>query len=142
MMLGTVFRVSPNELSFSSVASWKDIYGYKAEAEGKETHIKSDFYRMYGSGYDRLCVGSEQDPRKHSVMLRNLAPAFSTRALLDQEAIINRCVDLFIETIKNTSSIPNESLDMTKWFGMFTFDLFGEMAFGESFHAIEEGMSD
>ena len=141
-MPGTVFRVSPNELSFSSVASWKDIYGYKAETEGKKTHTKSDFYRMYGSGYDRLCVGSEQDPRKHSVMLRNLAPAFSTRALLDQEVIINQCVDLFIETIKTTLSTSNESLDMTKWFGMFTFDLFGEMAFGESFHAIEDGMSD
>ncbi|KAL9063654.1 MAG: hypothetical protein Q9161_009355 [Pseudevernia consocians] len=138
--LGTVFRVSPNELSFSSVASWKDIYGYKSEAEGKETHTKSDFYRMYGSGYDKLCIGSEQNPMKHSLMLRNLAPAFSTRALLDQEFIINQCVDRFIERIMGLPLRSTKGLDMTEWFGIFTFDLFGEMSFGESFKAIEQGM--
>lgn len=140
VLLGRVFRVSPNELSFASVTSWKDIYGYKSESEAKKTCIKSEFYQMYGSGYKRLCVGSEQDPKKHSIMKRQLSPAFSTRALLDQEIIIDQYVDRFLGIIGKLQDGTAQGLDMTKWFEMFSFDLFGEMAFGESFHAMEKGI--
>ena len=136
---GTVFRVSPDELSFASITSWTDIYGHKSEAEGKETHIKSDFYKMYGSGYNKLCIGSEEDPKKHSIMKRQLSPAFSTRALLDQEATIDACIDRFLSRIANVKDYLETGLDLTKWFEMFAFDLLGEMAFGESFHAVENG---
>ena len=95
---------------------------------------------MYGSGYKKLCIGSEQDPKKHSVMKRQLSPAFSTRALLDQEAIIDECVDRFLARIDDVQHQSEGGMDMTKWFEMFSFDVFGEMAFGESFHAIEKGM--
>ena len=74
-------------------------------------------------------------------MKRQLSPAFSTRALLDQEIIINNCVDRFLDRISDLQSKTKAGLDMTKWYEMFAFDLFGEMAFGESFHAIENGMS-
>ena len=136
---GTVIRVSPNELSFSSVASWKDIYGFKSEAQGKETHIKSDFYQMYASGYQKLCIGSEPDPKKHSVMKKDLSEAFSTRALLAQERIIHDSVDEFLVKIDSIPEVAEKGLDLTKWFGMFSFDLFGEMALGESFGAVEAG---
>ena len=132
--------MSPNELSFASVGSWKDIYGYKSEGEGKKTHIKSDFYKIYGSGYKASCVGSEQNPRKHSAMKKTLSPAFSTPALLDQETIIDSCVDEFLKKIGDLPDAQGKGLDMTKWYEMATFDLFGEMAFGESFHAVETGI--
>lgn len=35
--VGSVFRVSPNELSFASVASWKAIYGH--QLPGKPTPV-------------------------------------------------------------------------------------------------------
>ena len=95
---------------------------------------------MYGSGYNKLCVGSEQDPKKHSLMKRQLSPAFSTRALLDQETLINQCVDYFMERLVEVQNETDGGLNMTRWIEMFTFDLFGEMAFGESFHALENGM--
>jgi hypothetical protein len=142
MIAGPVFRVSPNELSFASNGSWRDIYGYKSGLEGKETCRKSDFYQIYGSGYNRLCIGSEQDPQKHSAMLRTLYPAFSVQALLNQEMIIHECADRFIEkigTLGKTEHFSKQGLEMTMWFEIVAFDIFGEMAFGESFHAIENG---
>ena len=61
MYLGPIFRVSPNELSFASANSWKSIYGHPGA--GKPTLVKSEFYNMYGAGFDSLCVGSERDPK-------------------------------------------------------------------------------
>lgn len=75
-------------------------------------------------------------------MLRNLYPAFSVKALLEQEKIIHECVDRFVQKIgelQKDAKIATKGLDMTTWFEMVAFDIFGEMAFGESFHAIENG---
>jgi hypothetical protein len=97
---------------------------------------------MYGSGYDKLCVGSEPDPAIHSVMLRNLYPTFSVKALLDQEKILHQCIDLFIAKIgelQKDEAAAEKGLDMTMWLEMVAFDVFGDMAFGESFHAVENG---
>lgn len=133
---GPVFRVSPNELSFASVGSWKAIYGHASA--GKQP-IKSKFYDMYGSAYNSLCIGSERDPKKHSGMKRNLSAAFSTQALLEQEDVIQGSVDGFIEKIRSLPEARAKGLNMTHWFEMVSFDVLGEMAFGESFHAVQDG---
>ena len=69
-------------------------------------------------------------------MKRNLTAAFSTKALSDQESIIKECIDVFIEKIGDAK----EALAMTKWVEMVSFDILGSMAFGESFHAVENGI--
>lgn len=58
---GKVFRVSPNELSFASVQSYRDIYGIPST--GQAQFIKSDFYDVFGSGFKTGCIGSERDPK-------------------------------------------------------------------------------
>uniref|UniRef100_L2GB44 Benzoate 4-monooxygenase cytochrome p450 n=1 Tax=Colletotrichum fructicola (strain Nara gc5) TaxID=1213859 RepID=L2GB44_COLFN len=136
--LGPVVRISPNELSFASVQSWKDIYGHAVG--GKQTMTKSEFYDMYGSGFESLCVGSERDPKKHSQMKKNLSASFSTKALAQQESIVHSVVDGFIARLESNGT-SEQGLDMTKWFEMVAFDILGEMAFGESFHCIETGKS-
>ncbi|KAF5861252.1 hypothetical protein ETB97_000444 [Aspergillus alliaceus] len=107
-----VFRVSPNELSFASVASWKDIYGHLAS--GQLPLIKSQFYEIYGAGFGSLCIGSERDPDRHTQMKKSLSPAFSPRSLKDQEVIVSQCVDRFVSRVGEPE--PNaEGLNMTKW---------------------------
>lgn len=131
---GDVFRVSPNELSFATPKAWKAIYGH--QPAGKHQPVKSQFYDLYGSGYERLCIGSERDPKIHRRMKRDLTPAFSTQALYEQEGLISECVDRFVTKIGERGKEP---LNMTKWFEMVSFDILGEMAFGESFRAVENG---
>lgn len=101
---------------------------------------KSEFYDMYGSGFDSLCVGSERDPRKHAQMKKSLSAAFSTKALVQQESIVRRCVDGFVRRL-GADGACEKGLNMTKWFEMIAFDILGEMAFGETFHCIENGKS-
>lgn len=133
---GPVFRVSPNELSFASATSWKGIYGHPIK--GTSALIKSEWYEMYGSGYDSLCVGSERDPQNHARMKKSLASAFSTQALLDQEKIIQRCIDGFVDKVGHGSKREN-GVNVSDWYEMIAFDILGEMAFGETFHCIESG---
>ncbi|KAI9787993.1 MAG: hypothetical protein M1816_007297 [Peltula sp. TS41687] len=71
-------------------------------------------------------------------MKRNLTSAFSTRALTEQEDIINGCVDGFVEKLGSMEGAKTKGLNMTKWYEMISFDILGEMAFGESFHAVED----
>lgn len=94
---------------------------------------------MYGSGFDSLCIGSTRDPVEHNRMKRVLAAGFSNKALLDQEEIIQNCVDQFVQRIGEAGS-QHEGLDLKEWYEMITFDVLGEMAFGESFHCVENGM--
>lgn len=131
-----MFRVSPNELSFSSVASWKDIYGH---SPGRQTLIRSEFYDMFGAGFSKLCISSERDPKKHAAVKRSLTNAFSTRSLLEQEDIITGNIDAFVARIGHDGGKGSEGLNMTKWYEMISFDILGEMAFGESLHCIDTG---
>lgn len=132
---GPVVRISPNELSFASVASWKAIYGHPVA--GKPTFPKSEFYDMYGAGYESRCIGSERDPKSHGRMKKSLSAAFSTKALMEQEHIIQECVNGFIRAIGQKGTTT--ALNMADWFEMISFDILGEMAFGESFHCVENG---
>ena len=133
-MAGKVFRVSPNELSFASVKSWKGIYG---PWPGQPPFLKSDFYEIFGAGFDSLCIGSERDPAQHARMKRFLAPAFTTKALSEQEYIVQGCIDAFIAKLRTVGG-AKDGLNMTVWYEMIAFDILGEMAFGESFHCIEK----
>ncbi|KAF4910857.1 Cytochrome P450 monooxygenase BOT4 [Colletotrichum fructicola] len=133
---GPVVRVSPNELSFATVESWKAIYGHRAG--GAPTPIKSEFYDIYGAGFESLCIGSERDPHKHGQMRKMLSAAFSTRVLTEQEDIITRTVDQFVVRL-GTDGAQVNGLNMTKWYEMVAFDSLGEMAFGESFHSVQAG---
>ncbi|CDM31323.1 hypothetical protein DTO013E5_30 [Penicillium roqueforti] len=133
---GPVLRVAPNELSFASVSSWKSIYGHRP---GGMIPTKSEFYDMYGSGFNSLCIGSERDPEKHRQMKSFLSAAFSTKALLEQEPLVSQTVDAFITRLGNDGGSETKGLDMTKWTEMVAFDILGEMAFGQSFECIIRG---
>ena len=136
IVLGPVFRVSPNELSFASVPSWKAIYGQNTEGNQP---IKSEFYDMYGSGFESLCIGSERNPSKHRRMRASLSAAFSTKALLEQESVVRSRIDSFVERVATDGGPNSSGINMTKWYEMVAFDVLGEMAFGQSFGCIERG---
>lgn len=135
--LGPVVRVAPNELSFASVESWQAIYGHPLP--GHEIAPKGPFYEVFAAGFNSKCIGSERDSKKYSAMRRMLSPAFSQRGLLEQEEIITNVVDKFVKILGEKSGPGSMGINVTKWFEMNSFDILGEMAFGESFHSLETG---
>ncbi len=133
--LGKAFRVSPNEISFASAQSVRDIY---RPVPGTPTFTKSEFYDVITAGFDSSSIGTERDPQVHHQMKRSLLGAFSTNSLREQESIVQGCIDRFLVAIGVKGQVE-EGIDMTKWFEILAFDITGEMAFGESFGCIEHG---
>jgi len=130
---GSVVRVAPKELSFSSTQSWQGIYGARP---GRQPFIKSTFYEGGVFAGKALSIVSERDPAKHHDMRRYLSTAFSERSLNKQEYLIAKAIDQFIEKIGENRADP---VDMTTWFNLLTFDIIGELAFGESFGGVKSG---
>lgn len=138
MKTGPVFRVSPNELSFASVNSWKAIYGYPPPGAGQL--IKGEFYDIYGSGFKTGCIGSEREPAVHARKKKNLTAAFSVKALAAQEAIVQRCLDRFVDKLgPMTQKSGGMGINAVHWLEMVAFDILGEMSFGEGFGCIDKG---
>lgn len=132
---GPVVRVAPNELSFNSEASWRDIYGYRP---GHKSFIKGDFYD--GAAFvDRVrSIVNVKDPAEHGRMRRHLAHAFSESSLRQQEGLISEVVDLLIQKLGDYGDSENGT-DLQRWLNMATFDLTGSLAFGETFGALQNG---
>lgn len=69
-------------------------------------------------------------------MRRYLSPAFSERSLKDQEDLITSVIDRFVERIGEHGV---RSVNLTMWFNLMTFDVMGELAFGQSFGGVDSG---
>lgn len=132
---GPVVRTAPNELSFSSAASWRDIYGFR---QGHRPFVKSPFYDGGSFADQAHSIVSERDPGTHGQMRKYLSNAFSDRSLKEQESLVAEVVDLFIGQIGVHAS-GKDGADMVMWFNLTTFDIIGSLAFGESFGGLNSG---
>ena len=67
---GPVVRTAPNELSFNSPSSWRDIYDFR---QGHRPFIKSNFYD--GGSFADQCgsIVSERSPTAHGRMRKLLS---------------------------------------------------------------------
>lgn len=131
-------RTAPNDLSFNTTQSWKDIYGSR---QGHKAFVKSAFYD--GGSFASRGVGSivsERNVDAHAQMRRYLSNAFSDRSLVEQEDIIARTMDIWVESLLKKGS-HKEGFEMGKSFEIMTFDIIGELAFGENFKGVETGKS-
>ncbi|KAJ4303772.1 hypothetical protein N0V90_002673 [Kalmusia sp. IMI 367209] len=131
---GDVVRVSPNELSFSKVESWNEIYGHANK--GRKPFLKSNFYD--NGKYPHVVTA--RDPEEHRKQRRALSHAFSAQALRDQESVVQEYVNMFIDGLEKWGT-GTQGLNIVEAFNWVTFDIIGELAFGESFGACKLGRS-
>ncbi|MCJ1387611.1 hypothetical protein MMC18_000454 [Xylographa bjoerkii] len=129
-----VVRLSPNDLSFIGASAWKDISGYRTGHRPFERDVA-----VYGkpvNGVDTLLTANRPD---HLRMRRVLDHAFSSKALKEQDSLIMSTVNKFIHCLYKQASQPStEKVDLAKWFNWMSFDLIGDLAFGESFNCLED----
>ncbi|KAH8658506.1 cytochrome P450 [Xylariales sp. PMI_506] len=131
---GPVVRFTSRDVSFSTPNAWKDIYGHKNNAEmnyGKDPM----FYRPPIPGKSHLVNCSEED---HKRMRRLLSHAFSEKALRGQEDVMKTYIDLLITKLAEISD-EGQAVDIVQWYNFTTFDLIGDLAFGEPFGCLKSG---
>ncbi|RDW56936.1 hypothetical protein BP5796_13003 [Coleophoma crateriformis] len=132
---GDVVRYRPNSLSFNSAGAFKDIHGGVA---GKKALQKDpEFYRIKDDESPNIIFSNDAD---HSRMRKLVSHAFSDAALRGQETILNHYFELLVSQLQKRADDPNvESVDMTRWYNYLTFDVIGDLAFGQPFGALESG---
>ena len=128
---GDVVRISPSELSFISAAAWNDIY---ARRNGKPALARDKtFFNDMLVGQDTMTMA---DDAKHARLRRAMNPAFAPRALAAQEAIIQKSITLFLNRVHDLS-VQGSLVDLRLWYNYVTFDVIGDLAFGDSFGCLE-----
>lgn len=70
----------------------------------------------------------------HTRVRRLFSPAFSDRALKEQEPLFQKYVDLLVRKLGETIGYP---VDMTKMFEFTTFDIMGDLTFGQPLGLLE-----
>lgn len=74
-------------------------------------------------------------------MRKLLSHSFSDGALREQEPIIHNYCDYLIQRLNDQiKERPNGQVDLVQWYNFTTFDVTGDLAFGESFQALEKGV--
>ena len=77
------------------------------------------------------------DAASHGRMRRILSHVFSAQGMLAQEPLIRGYVELQFERLKEESHNGATPLDLVKWYNWTTFDIIGDLAFGEPFRCLE-----
>ncbi|KAH6962312.1 cytochrome P450 [Ilyonectria sp. MPI-CAGE-AT-0026] len=130
---GDVVRIAPNELSFANPDTYREIYAHASK--GRKPFLKSKFYHQANVPPN---VFTALDPQEHQRQRRYLANGFSTQALREQEPVIHKYVNLLLEQIGKLGGPGSKGVNMTEAFHWVSFDIIGDLAFGESFDAVAQ----
>uniref|UniRef100_A0A8H7N6E8 Uncharacterized protein n=1 Tax=Bionectria ochroleuca TaxID=29856 RepID=A0A8H7N6E8_BIOOC len=128
---GPVVGYTYNDVSFTSATAFKTIYGHNA---GGDRNFEKDV-RVYSKErpQSNIVNAGNEDHRR---MRRLISHAFSEKALANQEEVIKQYVDLFIGRLLVRAK-SGEVVDLVAWYNFATFDLIGDLAFGQSFGCLD-----
>ncbi|OJD14471.1 hypothetical protein AJ78_05182 [Emergomyces pasteurianus Ep9510] len=131
---GDVVRIAPNELAISSPEAWKDILGNRPHgAEQLEKFLQ--YYRPGGSKNPTSIINADRE--EHSRLRRQLSHGFSDKSMREQEPLITQHIDLLVKRFYELGGGGSKSFNLIEWFNYATFDIIGDLTFGESFGCVE-----
>jgi len=136
---GTAVRISPYEVSFSSLSALKTIYGAGSGCE------RSDFYRMFDV-YGRQNLFTFAGAKQHAERKKLLAHAYSKSVILSPNAIAKPLIEMnvknYLELLDREKSVAEEIFQSLHWFSLDTITgfLYGEQHGGT--HALRENETD
>ncbi|KAK0373944.1 cytochrome P450 [Colletotrichum costaricense] len=127
---GPVVRYSPHEVDISDPPTCQRIHSVKTG------FFKSPFYSLLIT--DSSSVFNEIRPEIHRKYKRLLSNPMSETGLKTFLPRIDSKVRLAIERIRDENKVRGAA-DIAKWFMFLSFDVIGDLAFGESFGNLESG---
>lgn len=138
---GTVVRIAPDEVSFINPDAWKDIYGHGSKGTlGGMPHKPFHRFAKTINGATSLIMAKDND---HTRMRRLFNPAFSDRALKQQEPLFMKYVNLLADKLREgIADDPNHKFDMVKMYNFTTFDVMGDLTFGEPLQMLSQARYD
>ncbi|RMZ81755.1 hypothetical protein DV738_g1981, partial [Chaetothyriales sp. CBS 135597] len=121
-------RIGPHDVIFNSAPAWQDIYGH-----GHTPQLPKSLFRTQPKETHHIIFS---DDANHTRFRRTLAHAFSEKSLREQEPLLQKYVNLFIERLGDMAD-KGTPINMTAWYNYITFDIIGDLSFGQSFGCLE-----
>ncbi|OCK73561.1 cytochrome P450 [Lepidopterella palustris CBS 459.81] len=132
---GHVVRVAPNEISYTDGQGWKDIYGHRIGAKSSMTKHPG-FYSSAVNGAHSIVTAP--DDADHARGRRVFSNAFSDKALREQEPLFRKYVNLLIHKLRlKLQDDPNKPINIVNMYNFTTFDVLGDLTFGEPLQLLE-----
>ncbi|KAJ5159396.1 uncharacterized protein N7482_006400 [Penicillium canariense] len=132
---GTVVRIAPNKLSYITGQAWQDINGHRKRTE-PEMPRDDKWFTRNPNGPDMVYCSREEHRRYRGLF----AGGFSDRSLRSQEPLIGGYVTSLINNLaRRVKERKDTVFDLVTWFECTTFDVVGDLTFGESFGCLETG---
>ncbi|EXJ82862.1 hypothetical protein A1O3_06677 [Capronia epimyces CBS 606.96] len=128
---GPIVRVGPNKLSVRGEIGWQAIYGHKP----REAEEWSKWPAFFVNIPPDITTAPTAEHRR---LRREIIRAFSDKAIQEQQSIFHHYANLLIQRWRERDQTV---IDLAKWFNFFTFDTFGDLAFGEPFGSLQGGES-
>jgi cytochrome P450 len=126
---GHIVRIGPDELSYDVPEAWEDIYG---KPKRQKENGKPTWYLHHKS--NEMVSAKEKE---HGRMRRLLSPGFTSAAMVEQEPFIKIHVDLLLQRLGEKCD-QGAGIDMFEWLSFCTFDIVGDLSFGEPFGCLRD----
>ncbi|KAF2875655.1 cytochrome P450 [Massariosphaeria phaeospora] len=134
---GQIIRVAPDEVSFAVPDAWSQIY---SNTSGTPAFPKSKLWHGAAPGRP-MSVLNALDPKVHARFRKAMDPAFTEKAVRAQEPVIQTRVALFISQLDKLVAAAKENegviVNIVRWLAFVTFDVVGDLGFGETFGCLE-----
>jgi hypothetical protein len=123
---GPVIRIAPDELSYTTDTAWKKIYGQK-NPEFSKCLDGRGIVPPSRMGIRGIATAHQE---KHGQLRRAILPAFTERALREQESYLQLYAHKLTSRLSELSQGGPQN--MVKWYSFTTFDIVSDLAFGEA----------
>ena len=131
---GEKVRVAPNEISFATGGAWQDIHGLRGR---NRAMLKNPIWWSEIPGRAPSIVSS-LDLKSHERMRKVLDHCFSADALRNHESTIQHYTSLMLQRLREKmGNDRNTIVNIVDWYMFLTFDIVGDLGFGESFSCLE-----
>ncbi|KAL6895379.1 cytochrome P450 [Trichoderma longibrachiatum] len=129
---GPVVRVAPDHLVFCHPDALTDLSGHRKAGQLENGKEKARNLLVPNTLFSA-------DRENHARMRKSMANGFSNQAMLDQQPLIMTYVEKLFEKLDEESA-RGEKIDIATRYNWTTFDIIGDLAFGEPFGCLENSM--
>ncbi|KAJ5197949.1 pisatin demethylase [Penicillium cinerascens] len=132
---GSLVRIGPKHVSVGDPDAIPVIYGLN------KGFTKTAFYPIQCISWNKkpqMNLFSTRDERFHRDQKRPVANAYSMTSLLELEASVDSCTQIFLSQLRNFAD-RKASVDLGVWLQYYAFDVVGEITFAKKLGFLEEG---
>ncbi|PCD22091.1 hypothetical protein AU210_015891 [Fusarium oxysporum f. sp. radicis-cucumerinum] len=125
---GDIVRVGPFTLSVVNAEAFHAIHANSSPC------VKGPWYNIEQPA---ISLHMSRDKEAHSRRRKAWDRAFNAKALYNYEPRVAEYASQLLNRLEETRGMP---FNISKWFGFYSFDVMGDLAFGKSFGMLTEGV--